>query len=128
MFLLSDRFFFLRKVDDFAPGADPQDNPDGRHICDDRSPSVTDERKRDAGHRHDPHRHADILKHLEHEHGAQARDDQAAQEILGIVGDHDDPEDEDRVEENHGDTAKEAKFFSDDREDKIGFGDRQVVE
>ena len=58
--------------------------------------AVGHERQRDAGDRHDAHRHADVLEDLEHEHGQHADADERAEVVAGQLGRPPDPPDDDR--------------------------------
>ena len=69
-----------------AAHVDVQDEAHPGEHGDDRGAAVAEERQGDAGHRHDPHRHAHVLEHLEREHRQHADTHQYAEEIAPEPG------------------------------------------
>jgi len=66
----------IRKLIDFLVSLDTEHQSDGQHVEQKRRASVANERQRNAGDRHKPDHHADVLEDLEDEHGDDPYDDE----------------------------------------------------
>ena len=87
---------------------------------DDRGAAVRHERQRDAGDRHDAHRHADVLEHLDREHREHADGEQRPEEIGRQQRDPPEPPREQSVEQQQRRAADEAEILADHGEDEVG--------
>src|SRR5574341_2257871 len=99
----------------------------GKHD-DERASAVTDERKRDAGDRHQPDGHADVDEDVKPDHGEDADGHEHAQPVLRLRGDGPGPPQPEAEQHEHEDRPGEPQFLSDHGEDEIGVLLRDEVE
>ena len=80
----------------------------GHHIGYDRRTSVTQERKRDTGNRHQSHRHRNILKNLKYEHTDKSDNDQRAVQIDCVQTDPHKTDQQNRKQSDDDQTTDQA--------------------
>src|SRR5918994_3844234 len=89
---------------------------------------VADERQRDAGDRHEPHRHPYVHEDVEEEDGGDAGGDEDAEAIPGDGRDVEYPPDEDEEQPQEQDAPDETSPLGQVGEDKVGVVLRQEAQ
>src|SRR5450759_1345313 len=129
-------FDMLTLLDKEPPGARRDGGPqvDGLQQADEHQErdhgraAVAQERQRDARHRHDTNRHADVHEHLEQDHHTDPPREDAAVHVAGQRGDAQATPDEEPVERHQEHRAEKPAALADHREDEVGVVLGQEVE
>src|SRR5450756_740722 len=113
---------------DGGPQVDGLQQADEHQKRDHGRAAVAQERQRDARHRHDTNRHADVHEHLEQEHDRDAPGEDAAVHVSRQRGDAQAPPDHDAVERDQDQRPEETVALAEDGEDEVGVVLGQKVE
>ena len=103
-----------------AAHVDVDDQAEGDEGHDRRRAAVAHEGQGDAGDRHDPHRHPDVLEDLEHEQGQHAHADHGAGVVAGELGRAPDAPHHERVHADEEAGAGQAELLPHRGEDEVG--------
>ena len=82
--------------------------------------SIGDKWEGNPCHRHQAHRHPNILEGLEREPGDNPYADQSAKEVVRPLGDQEGSPEEEGEEEEHEATSKESRLLPRNCEDEVG--------
>ena len=91
--------------------------------------SIGDKWQGNPGHRHQAHRHPNILKRLEREPGDNPHTDQSTKEVIGALGDQEGSPEEEPKEEEHEAASKESGLLPRNCKDEVGLllGDKSAI-
>src|SRR2546428_505043 len=112
-----------------GPGStNVEEDTDGDEPNAQRAAAVGDERQRDPRHRHEARDDGHVHPGLECEpHGDTGREERAGR-VLGMQRDAHAAERDDQEEQHHRERTGEPELVTEDREDRVGVGMRQITE
>src|SRR5450830_507235 len=113
---------------DRGPQVDGLQQADEHQERDHGRAAVAQERQRDARHRHDTNRHADVHEHLEQKHDRDAPGEDAAVHVTRQRGDAQTTPDQDSVERDQQQRPEKPVALAEDGEDEVGVVLGQEVE
>src|ERR671916_374719 len=107
---------------------DALEEAQGDHANHQVAAPVADERERDTGDRHEPHRHPYVDEDVKEEDGGDAGGDEDAEAVPGDGRDVEDPPDENEEQPQEQEAPDEASPFGQVGEDKVGVVLRQEAQ